>query len=422
MGLQGSRKPMKGFLYIGTGLLVLSCLGSCSEDPPANDDEFTVQVYAPVDVPKTNPVPTWAHYMPWFETKETSANGQWGIHWTMSTKNPDIVDEDGKREIASWFYPLIGPYASSDPDLLEYHLLLMKYSGIDGVLIDWYGSSDLNDYKAIRMNSEALIDALDEVGLDFAIVYEDRTIAAAVNADPGFDRIAGAQDDMLYMEQHYFSKPAYISVNEKPLLMVFGPEEFHDPDEWAEILSVLSPDPCLVVLNWMSNQTSPYSSGEYIWVDNTSLDTKYTRMNAFDVFVGGAYPGFKDFYKEGGWGTGMGWQIDHKSGETLQATLQKATTAGVEYLQLITWNDFGEGTMIEPTLEFEYTPLEHVQHFTGVTYQKAELEKIYDLQVLRKELSGHQKEQKMLDQAFYYFVSLQTDKAVHLIDSLKAVR
>jgi hypothetical protein len=414
---------MKGFACIaGAGWLALTCLVSCGEDEPENGNTFTVQVYAPVDVPKTNPVLTWAHYMPWFETKETSSNGQWGIHWTMNTKNPDITDETGKRDIASWFYPLIGPYASGDHDVLEYHLLLMKYSGIDGVLIDWYGSSDRNDYDAIRMNTEALINMLDDVGLDFAVVYEDRTITAAVNVDPEFDRIAGAQDDMLYLEQNYFSQPSYIKIDGKPLLLVFGPEEFHDPDEWGEIFSVLTPEPCFVVLRWASSQTSPYSSGEYIWVDNTSLDTKYTGTNAFDVFIGGSYPGFKDFYKEGGWGTGMGWQIDHNNGETLKTTLQKASAAGVEYNQLITWNDFGEGTMIEPTLEFEYTMLEQVQHYTGVTYQKAVLEKILDLHDLRKELSARQKEQRMLDQAFYYFVSMQTDKAVHLIDSLKAMR
>jgi Glycosyl hydrolase family 99 len=413
---------MKRLYYIGIGFLLVLCAGSCNKDKPDNGGEFTVKVYAPVDVPKTNSVPTWVHYMPWFETKETSENGQWGIHWTMSTRNPDNIDKDGKREIASWFYPLIGPYASKDPDVLEYHLLLMKYSGIDGLLIDWYGSSDLNDYKAIRTNTEALINALDEVGLDFAIVYEDRTITAAIKNDPGYDRIAGAQDDMLYLEQNYFSQPSYITINGKPLLLVFGPEEFHQPEEWSEILAVLSPDPCFVVLNGNSSQTSPSSSGEYIWVDNSSLDTKYSRMNAFGVFIGGAYPGFKDFYQEGGWGTGMGWEIAHNDGETFRTTLQKASTAGAEYLQLITWNDFGEGTMIEPTQEFEYTLLENVQHFTGVTYQKAELEKIYDLEVLRKEFSGQQEEQKRLDQAFYYFVSLQTDKAVHLIDSLKAVR
>jgi len=413
---------MKGFQYIGIGWLAISCLGSCGDDPQENGNSFTVKVYAPVDVPKTNPVPVWAHYMPWFETRETSSDGQWGMHWTMSTKNPDHEDETGKREIASWFYPLIGPYASGDRDVLEYHLLLMKYAGIDGVLIDWYGSSDRNDYQSIRSNSEALINALDEAGLDFAIVYEDRTITSAVSADPEFDRIAGAQDDMLYLEQHYFSNSSYITVNEKPLLLVFGPEEFHEPDEWAEIFSVLLPEPCFVVLNGKSGQTSPHSSGEYIWVDNSSLDTKYSGRNEFDVFIGGAYPGFKDFYEEGGWGTGMSWQIDHNNGETFKTNLQKATAAGVDYLQLITWNDFGEGTMIEPTLEFEFDLLEHVQHNTGVAFEKAELGKIYDLYVLRKEWSGKAEEQKRLDQAFYYFVSLQTDKAVHLIDSLKAVR
>ena len=63
---------------------------------------------------------------------------------------------------------------------------------------------------------------------------------------------------------------------------------------------------------------------------------------------GGAYPGFHDFYSEGGWGDGMGWQIDHKNGETFEETLDISANAYIDYLQLITWNDFGEGTMIEP--------------------------------------------------------------------------
>jgi hypothetical protein len=97
----------------------------------------------------------------------------------MATCNPDIVDTAGKRQIASHFYPLIGPYACSDRDVIEYHLLLMKYSGIEGILFDWYGSSDINDYGLIRRNTEQIIDRLDEVGLKFAIVYEDRTVTAA---------------------------------------------------------------------------------------------------------------------------------------------------------------------------------------------------------------------------------------------------
>ena len=72
----------------------------------------------------------YVHMMPWFETNETY-NGTWGIHWTMATKNPDLIIDPatGRREIAAHYYPEIGPYASGDPDVIDYQLLLMKYSG-----------------------------------------------------------------------------------------------------------------------------------------------------------------------------------------------------------------------------------------------------------------------------------------------------
>jgi len=53
--------------------------------------------------------------------------------------DPDTVNVSGERQIASWYYPLIGPYDSSDPAVLEYHVLLMKLAGVDGVIVDWYG-------------------------------------------------------------------------------------------------------------------------------------------------------------------------------------------------------------------------------------------------------------------------------------------
>ena len=117
----------------------------------------------------------------------------------------------------------------------------------------------------------------------------------------------------------------------------------------------------------------------------------------------------------------MAWSIDHNNGQTLQETMKMARNSGMEYLQLVTWNDFGEGTMIEPSYEFQYAMLEKVQQFTGVIYTKAILERIYDLYTLRKKYSDQQKEQERMDKAFTCFVSLQTDKAVQIIDSLKAI-
>ena len=77
------------------------------------------------------------HYMAWFETNESSADHKWGYHWTMANKNPNNVDATGRREIASYYYPLIGPYDSGDKEVIENHVLMMKYAGIDGVLIEF---------------------------------------------------------------------------------------------------------------------------------------------------------------------------------------------------------------------------------------------------------------------------------------------
>ena len=64
-----------------------------------------------------------AHYMPWYRAKPFSQ--QWGWHWTMNHFDPEKQTEN-KREIASKYYPLAGPYDSADPDVIEYHLLLMN--------------------------------------------------------------------------------------------------------------------------------------------------------------------------------------------------------------------------------------------------------------------------------------------------------
>jgi hypothetical protein len=407
------------FVVIISGL---GCMLSCENEEPMDSDESEVIRYDPVAVDRGNAMDIFVHYMPWFEDVQSSYNGSWGIHWTMATQNPEITDENGRRQIASHYYPQIGPYASGDPDVIEYHLLLMKYAGITGVLIDWYGSTDVNDYASIRENSEKLIGKLDAVGLNFAIVYEDRTVESVFNQNPELDPIDIAAQDMSYIEDHYFTHDNYIRIDDWPLLLVFGPEYFHDHEDWSEIMLSFGDQPLFLILNGASSQTAPSSSGEYIWVNNTSLDYWYGTAHNFDYFMGGAYPGFIDFYEEGGWGSGFDWQIDHNDGATFREGLQKADANNMEYLQLITWNDFGEGTMIEPTDEFGYTFLEEVQEFADIEYDTNEFALIYKLFEMRKEYAGNTDLEKLMDQSFYYLVSLQTEKATALIDSLNALK
>ena len=114
-----------------------------------------------MDVFKENPKKIYAHYMPWFQSREF--DGYWGQHWTMTNNDPDLIDLQGNRDIASHYYPLIGPYSSADPDLQEYHFLLMKLSGVDGVIFDWYGSQDIYDYGLIKEATETFMYHLEDL-------------------------------------------------------------------------------------------------------------------------------------------------------------------------------------------------------------------------------------------------------------------
>ena len=411
---------MKKLLLIPLAFLCFSLMSCSKEDDPPPTPEPEPVDNSPLAVAKTNPMKVYVHYMPWFETKETSSNGSWGMHWTMSTRNPDNIDGDGKREIAAHFYPSIGPYASSDKDVIEYHLLLMKYAGIDGLIIDWYGSYNINDFGSNKTNSEAVINKLDEVGLTFALTYEDWTVNSVVEKGEASTAVEAATADFTYMDNNYFNLDTYIKINNKPLLTVFGPQTIQNGNDWTTILASISTSPTFLSLWYESGDLGANATGEFSWVyqDNTHIDNFYkNQIKKFDVGMGSAYPGFKDYYAEGGWGTSIGWTIEHNNGLTFDKTLELASNAKIDYLQLATWNDFGEGTMIEPTLEFEYMYLEKLQEFTGVLYAKDAFEYITKLYNLRKTNADNSTIQKELDKAYIHFVKLELDEAKAIIDA-----
>ncbi len=406
-----------------TFILVLLVFTACKEqttNEPAN--EFTVVPYDPLAVTKSNTLKVYAHYMPWFESQEV--NGYWGIHWTMANCNPEIKDSTGRRQIASHFYPLIGPYSSVDKDLVEYHLLLMKLAGIDGILIDWYGSWNVLDYQQNRLNSEAIIEGLDDAGLDFGVVYEDYTAEKVADHGLADTPIAAAQGDIQYLAANYFSSPQYIQIKNAPLLLTFGPRYFLTEGDWTQIFATSNPKPHFLTLWNQSNTAGTNGNGEFAWVyrnNLTDLNNFYNnRMPVLETTIGSAYPGFYDYYTEGGWNDqAINFSIRYDDGATLSQTLDLAAQAGIPMLQLVTWNDFGEGTMLEPTIEYGFLFLEKVQQFTGVSYDKADLELILQMYQYRKQFPDDTLRQLKMNQVFYYLVSLQLDKARELLATIE---
>jgi len=205
---------------------------------------------------------TLVHYMPWFSSEPVS--GDWGWHWTMGHFDPGRLTDDGNREVAAHDYPLIGPYDSSDPDVLEYHVLLMKLAGIDGAIVDWYGIRDFEDYAVIHRNTEHLITYLRMAGLKFAVCYEDQTVRHMIEGgvlQPGADVPHGIEV-MDWLQQNWFADDVYLQVDGRPVLLVFGPQHFTKA-QWAEMTAGLVPPPRLYALPHLSREAG--ADGVFGW-------------------------------------------------------------------------------------------------------------------------------------------------------------
>lgn len=196
-------------------------------DPmPTNTTAPTATATVPLDIPEPQRPLLMAHYMPWYQTP--SVSGYWGWHWTMDHFQPSLQDENGRREIASYTMPLTGPYDSSDDAVLEYQILLMKLSGIDGVIVDWYGMEDFWDYAVLNDSTQKLFLAIEQAGLQFAICYEDQTIKHRVdNKHLAIkDVYTHGQAVMQYLQDTWFNETPYLKVAGQPVLFIFGPQYF----------------------------------------------------------------------------------------------------------------------------------------------------------------------------------------------------
>jgi hypothetical protein len=309
------------------------------------------------------------HYMPWYETP--AVRGQWGAHWTGHNKqhDPEVVKEDGLPDIWSKFHPLIGLYDSTDPDVLECQLLQMKLAGVNGVIVDWYGTYPTADYPAIHEATKAMFDACGRFGMKFAACYEDRTLELLVNwgkIAPG-EIPAQLAENLQWAADEWFSAPQYFQFEGRPLLLNFGPIYVRDGDVWRGAINACDPRPAFFALHHLWQGVG--ADGGFSWVHTEPFDgepdeevivqrlTDTHNYRSADPLksIPSVYPGFEDVYE-----TSL-LNLGRREGRTMRETLKAAIEGPWPVAQLVTWNDYGEGTVIEPTHEDGYAALEAIQ-------------------------------------------------------------
>jgi hypothetical protein len=108
------------------------------------------------------------------------------------------------------------------------------------------------------------------------------------------------------------------------------------------------------------------------------------------------------------------------SGNTLTTTLNLAQSyknnSIIDGIQIATWNDLTEGTIVEPTVEYGFQSLVAIQQFTGVSYTEKDLRYVDTLFMLRKQYASNNTVQAILNQVACDFASLQVSAAESLLD------
>jgi hypothetical protein len=359
----------------------------------------------------------------------------------MNDRNPNIIQSNGERQIASNYYPLIGPYDSTDPYVIEYQMLLMKVSGIAGPIVDWYGVEGSNgDEASLLTASNDIVAATQTYGLQVGITLEDRFSTSTSEVTANINYLSQPEQQNNY--HPYFSQSNFMKLpnSTTPVITEFGPITYTQSSQWTTIMSGVTVKPAIVPLEYKaSDVNSPGASspavGEMGWISDTVGQSNYLALQKsflaseagkFSDSLGVAFPGYNDYYAQGDDGTGAGFVIPESdsNGTTLNETLDQAQTYSANIplgIQIATWNDYGEGTQVEPTVQDGFTDLEAIQKFTGVPYGLSQLELVYDLYEAREEFLGNANEEAILNQASSDINNLDFTDAQNIIDQVTGV-
>jgi hypothetical protein len=233
-------------------------------------------------------------------------------------------------------------YSSTDTVQLHRQVTDMSSRGIDGLIVDWYSSGSL---ETATQGMKAEIER--HPGFEFALMPDSGAYSGV--SDPTAKLIA----DINYAAQTYFVSPNYMRLNGKPVVFPFGLESF--PIDWNRVNANVQVQPAFIFRN-LVGFTSADSSGAYAWGPDQPLGYwVYFYPNAIPLNMptyGSASKGFNDSLAA--WGQNR--YVDQQCGQRWLATFAEASSyysasQPLPYMQLVTWNDYEEGTAIESGID-----------------------------------------------------------------------
>ena len=244
-------------------------------------------------------------------------------------------------------------YNSADPAQVKRQVQDMISRGIDGVVLDWYGPNNSIDQAAQLVMHEAEKHS----GFSFAIMIDAGAIGA--NQCNGCSPQQVLENLLQYVESTYFQSGAYLNIGGQPIVTNFNVDDQYAVD-WQQANGTLKTPPRFLFQD-DGGFTHAMSDGSYSWVMPWTNDLGLGYLSSFystglafsdKETMGATYKGFNDSLAS--WGSGR--YMDQQCGKTWLKTFSQINSMynqsrQLPYLQLVTWNDYEEGTEIESGID-----------------------------------------------------------------------
>lgn len=234
-------------------------------------------------------------------------------------------------------------YHSDDPAQVVRQLGMMQALGIGGVTIAWYSSED----QDLSGRTAAVVLRQAERMQDFAFALRINEGMLKWYAK-GRQPTAVLIQELRLASQNFFQSPAYLKVGGRPVVLFFGFESF--PIDWGQVKASVPGNPLFVFRN-SKGFDLPGSDGAFAWGpanDFSYLDRFYQAVSNHrnEIAIGDLHKGFND--------TAASWSknrvVDQRCGETFLDTVH-ALPHSLPFVQLVTWDDYEEGTELETGID-----------------------------------------------------------------------
>jgi len=340
-----------------------------------------------------NRQPIFAAYYCWYAAAD-GPHGRWmGWHRpgdpsavSKDGHNPDRFTKEGLRDIPSAAYPLIGPYDSTDPNVVDWHIRLAQAAGIDAFLVDWWGPGTWEKVPGLTLEAfEMTILPLAEKRR-FKVAMMDETAQFVKN----FDAVKRWAAEYI---NKYKSSPAYLKIDNRPVYYIY--QVSYNPRmttrQFTELKQYVEQRTGPVY--WIFDKIAHSPAHKIIprqWLDTEGIDA-FSFYSTFSNFRAYRYDDLMVHYRPiAGEAHAAGkksmlpvhpghnnsriddtpYIIPREQSRTLRTYLKAATDAGADYILLTSFNEWPETTVVEPSLSWPdpYLYLKIIAEFKSKTF------------------------------------------------------